>query len=406
MYKPLVISYPYLKEKSATGQIQRVFFEYLKKNGFDPTIICSKSMDNDVDRKNLGCKLIPVYNFQIVRYFIALLKRTISEEYAYLPDYSYFSWALPNAIQKAKREAISGRYDYIHSTCTTFSSHLVALEAKKVSNLPWVAFFYDPWYENPYRPIKSPKFKERDRMMEKQIADYADCIVHTNYAIYNEWVERYGEGIKRKMRVIPLVFNNNSQVVVNREKARNKYVISHIGTLYQNRNSVDFLKALKLMLDEHPNLKEIIELNYVGTVTSEDEAAIEKLGLSDVTFFRGFLSEIECKPYFEDADLFLAVDAKDSRTIFFPSKIMKYFFYQKPIIGLTPAGSSLEYELKVSKNYCFRNDDYLGISSCLFNLISTDNVHSSHNKEYWRRFTMGEIANDYESIIKSILIKD
>ena len=82
MYKPLVISYSYLSEKSSTGQIQRVFFEYLKEHGFNPTIICAGSYNNDVDRNKLNCRLLPTRSFQTIRYFIAFLKRVVAEEYA------------------------------------------------------------------------------------------------------------------------------------------------------------------------------------------------------------------------------------------------------------------------------------------------------------------------------------
>lgn len=405
MYKPLVISYAYLLEKNSVGQIQRVFFEYLKKHGFSPTIVCAKSYHNDVDVSKLTCKLIPVRCIQIIRYFIAFLKRKVAEEYAYLPDYSYFSWALPNAIRRAKKEALSGKYDYIHSTCITFSSHVVALEAKKASGLPWVAFFYDPWYENPYRPIKSSKFKERDRLMEQQVAENADIIVHTNYAIYNEWVKRYGEKIKSKLRVLPLVFNSNIERNCIVKESEKKYIISHIGSLYQIRNSVDFLKALNLMLDKHPEMKDRIKLNYVGKVTPEDKYAVDEFKLSSITYFRGFLSEKECIPYFEEADLFLAIDAKNASTIFFPSKIMKYFFYQKPILGLTPENSALDYELKESLNYSFRNEDYKGISECLYMLISNNNSISLNNNEYWKKFTMEHISVEYKKIVEEILTK-
>ena len=207
------------------------------------------------------------------------------------------------------------------------------------------------------------------------------------------------------MRVIPLVFNNKYKVNPSKKIIRNKYVISHIGTLYLSRNSVDFLKALKMLLDYQPTLMENIELNYVGTVTEEDKIAVEQLGLSGITHFRGFISENECNPYFENTDLFLAVDGKNASTIFFPSKIMKYFFYQKPILGLTPAGSSLEHELKESKNYCFRNEDYDGISECLYNLITSKNECSQHDKEYWKKFTMENIKDEYEELILTLFSK-
>ena len=408
MYKPLVISRQYLWEKNAVGQIQRVFWEYLYDQGVRPTILCPKTNENDVLINRIKCEVIQTYCNRIPEYVLGLLKRILVDDFAYLPDYGYYSWAKLSAIKRAKYEAISGRYDYIHSVCRSYSSHLIALEAKKKSNLPWIASFYDPWYDNPFRIFKSRFFSERDRKYEASVAANADAILHSNQAIYDEWVNRYGESIKEKMFIVPFVFNSNFKDENNSiTKSKSSiFNITHIGTLFKDRDSVDFLKALCKVLSNHPELRERVELNYVGTVTDEDRAFVNNNNLSQITHFWGYLSEKECGKYFEDADLFLAIDGKNSKNIFFPSKIMKYFYYGKPILGLTPSHSALQYELNSSGNFCFNNDDIEGISKFIYRALTEEGFLSGNDTAYWKNFTMESVYPKYEKIVSNLINKN
>ena len=404
MIRPLVISFSYLIDRSTNGQIQRVFWEYCYDKGIRPTIFCSKSKDNDVPLSSLKCKVISKYDNQLIRYIVAFLKRVFSADYAFLPDYSYFSWAKISAIRGVKKELAKGNYDYIYSLSAPCSGHLVALEAKKTSGLPWVASFYDPWYDNPYRPIKNKRFKERDKKMEEAIAKNADVILHISQAVYDDWVERYGEWIKEKMFVLPIVFHQEKVHKHNllSDKNKIKFVISHIGSLFPGRDSVDFLKSLHMMLTRNPDLINQIELNYVGTVTDEDRKYVKESGLSNIVNYAGYLSEKECEEYFAKTDLFLAIDGKNAKNIFFPSKIMKYFYYGKPILGITPKHSALQYELEKSNNSYFDNEDYEGISNYLYKVITNDKSLAQIDTEYWKAFTMEKVYPKYINILTKI----
>lgn len=406
MYKPLVISRSYLLEKSTTGQIQRFFWEYLYNEGIKPTIICTKNKKKDSARESLNCSIIPTYDSQIIKLLIRIIKHTIYSDIDKNPDGLYYSWGLLSAIKRAKREAIKGSYDYIESVQMPGTSHLIALEAKKATGLPWIASFYDPWYGNPLRPIKKESLREKDKIREALVAQNADAIIHTNQAIYNEWVERYGEGIKVKMYVLPLVFNPPKREDNTKEtdgKSEQKFNISHIGTLYLDRTSVDFLKAIRLMLDNYPELKEKFIVNYVGTVTPKDKKFVEENGLSKMVNYAGFLNETDCNKYYEKADLFLAVDAKTARNIFFPSKIMKYFYYGKPILGLTPPHSALQYELEKSRNYVFSNEETESIADFLYYAITDKKYLTGFDTDYWKNFTMERVASQYLSIVEEVL---
>ena len=406
MHKPLVISRSFLLEKSATGQIQRFFWEYLYNDGIRPTIICTKNRKKENAKGPLNCNVIPTYDSHFVKQLFRIIKHTIYSDIDKNPDSLYYSWGKLSAFKKAKEEAIKGNYDYIESIQLPGTSHLIALEAKKASGLPWIASFYDPWYDNPLRPIKHLSLREKDKRREALIAQNADAIIHTNQAIYDEWVERYGESIKEKMFVLPLVFNppkRENVVNVIDDNKEKKYNISHIGTLYLDRTSVDFLKAIRLMLDNHPELRSMFIVNYVGTVTPKDKEFIEENGLSDIVNFAGFLKEADCNNYYEKSDLFLAIDAKTARNIFFPSKIMKYFFYRKPILGMTPPGSALQYELEKSHNYVFGNEETESIANFLYHAITDNKYLAGFDIDYWKNYTMEYVAPQYFSIVERVL---
>lgn len=410
MIKPLVIGHSYLLERYSTGQVLRSFFEGMCDEDFHPTIICSKSYHNDVRENSLRCRVIPCFDCQAIRYIVAAAKRIIAPDFAFLPDYTYFSWAKISAIKKTIQLVEEGDYDYIHSISMPCSSHLVALEAKKKTGIPWIANFYDPWYDNPYRAINFSRFKERDRRYEEQIAENADLIVHTNHVICKEWIDRYGESIKKKIYVLPLVFREPDVKLKGEEKVLRQFdenfpfTISHIGSLYSGRDSSDFIKAIKLFITKYPQFRDVVRINYVGTVPESDKVLVTDCNLDKNFNYAGFIGENECIKYFLQSDVFLAIDGKNARDIFFPSKIMKYFYYGKPILGLTPKNSVLEQELIHSKNYVYRNDDYEGIANFLYNALTRYDGIAINDKEYWKNYSNEKVILQYRHLVCDTLL--
>ena len=87
----------------------------------------------------------------------------------------------------------------------------------------------------------------------------------------------------------------------------------------------------------------------------------------------------------------------------FMLKILKYFYYGKPILGLTPSGSALQYELQQSHNAYFENEDYRGISDFLYQAVSSDNFSINNDTEYWKNFTMEKIYPQYVDIVNHVI---
>ena len=82
---------------------------------------------------------------------------------------------------------------------------------------------------------------------------------------------------------------------------------------------------------------------------------------------------------------------------------MKYFYYGKPILGLSPKNSVLDKELLKSGNYCFRNKDIDSISSFIYKAVTDYNSIKTNDKLYWKNFTVDIVEQRYLMLISQLL---
>lgn len=400
--KILLIAHNYLFESSASGLIERTFFEHLQNNNVYTTVVCSDHKPMRADF--LKTTIHKAKDNQFVRYIIAFLKRAVATDFAFLPDYRWYSWGR-NAIKLSLNICKKDRFDIIHSIGIPHASHLVANQIKKTTGLPWVAQFYDPWVGNPYREYKFKWSQRLDAKQEELVALNADLIVHNSWAAANDWIERYGDIVRKKIVVLPLVINRNELTTRARKKKSNneRITISHIGNLYPTRTSETFIAAVQEAIQSNPKFRTKLRIVYIGNVTEMEKSLVEKYNLEDIFEFKGVLSGDECLKWYNESDAFMSVDRATGKAFFFPSKIMKYFYYQKPIIGITPKNSVLDGELLASGNYSFRNNDIQGLKNFISDLINNyDEVSSRINKNYWERFQVENVATQYLECLSQI----
>lgn len=400
LIKPLFITSSFLRKKSPVSIVERAFVKGLSVSGnYNIKIACS-----DYKRIKWECyeHLIIVPENKVLRYFCAILERLGFNDLINRPDPIWFTWGM-KAIRRLSKKDNASRYDYIHSFSLSCSNHLVALKLKEKYGKPFVAHFLDPWYGNPYRPIKSKRLRNKDLEMERDIASNADLIIHDNELIADLWRERYGDLVKDKIHVLPLVFNIPDEKY-NIQTNKDKLIISHIGNFNNSRRISEFADALYYLLENNPATKNKIKVYLVGDIPNGQIEYIRKLGLSSIVHFEGSVSEEDCTKYYLMSDVFIAIDSINELPLFFPSKLMKYFYYKKPIIGITPSGSVMEIELKRSRNFSYRHDEIELIAGQLSKLIYNYQEESDKiDKGYWKKFSPDSVAEEYTQIINSLL---
>lgn len=402
MKKCLFISRPFLFSSAPGGIIERAFVEGLiERQEIEPTVYCADNGAVDIPLvANSYPWVVTTHDKKWIRFVFAGIRKLLPD-LAWLPGYEWWSWG-KECFKAASRHMLNEKYDYIHTVSFPCASHRVGLLLKKKYGIPWIAQFYDPWADNPYRPFRTKIFKNLDFAMEREVVEEADIIIHDNEAIAELWRERYGKDYSHKIVVLPLTMPLPQVSVLVHEKRNKKLTISHIGNFMLNRTSESFIGAISRLINLYPNFKDEILVNYIGNVTERERELIKASQLQGIFNLTGTITPKECDEYYQTSDIFLAVDGVNDVNLFFPSKILKYFYFQRPILGITPQGSVLDYEMSQSNHTSLRNEDIDGIVDYLHRAIIDYKSLLNFDKDYWRKFSIDSIITEYLSIVSKI----
>lgn len=311
----------------------------------------------------------------------------------------------PFLYRKLSHYIKTNSVDAIHSFSFACSTHLVAYRLKKEFGIPWIAHFMDAWIGNPYRNIKAND-RNQDAEYEKQVALNADIIVHTNRVIADQWIRRYGAVVEKKISVLPLGYSkcDLSEFIKLPPYRFNKetITITYIGTCAGDRNLQTLIKAIALVKEKRTVPVNKLQVRILGNMLPVDEQLVNELSLSEIIRFVGRKTGEDLKCEYENADIFFVVDAPMEENIFFPSKLLDYFKYKKPILGISPQIGVTNQFLKESGNYCFDNSDIEGVAGYLEKVLSNTDFIFQYDKDYYKHFLPDEIACKYREVLRSI----
>ena len=403
--KTLVISKDFCWEQNAAGRVDRDFWINSKEHSICATVFCSdwQTKNSPVFIPKEKVEVNVVRELFCSRAVQSVVNRCPIPDFRNLPDVTYFTWGrfAKKAIGKYLKD---NKCDYIDSLGMPNGSHLLALKIKQSFGLPWVARFYDPWIDNQQLRYKFNCSRRVVERMECQVAETADVIIHNNTHIAKVWSERYGERVAKKIKVLPMVFDCTritGYEPISHKKG--KLVISHIGNLYGVRNAHNLILAIKQLLSVYPEMRNGIKVNMVGWVPNNDVNEILKLGLNDVFNLTGRISEAECTKYFNESDLFISIDGIGELDLNYPSKLLKYFFFRRPILGLTLDNSVAAEELDNSRNFHVNVRNVDAIASFIERAFFNYDDLLGFDDQYYLRFAPDTIINNYKSIINDSL---
>lgn len=400
--RSLVISSNIVSTKSPAAPLEQGLVNDLVDRGVNSTVITA-----NVDRRDVKAKFKVIYTpfSKLIVYVFAVIGKVFSD-IVWLPDATFYAWGI-GAIHKARKILKQDSYNYLHSFGFANACHWVCYKVKKGSNIPWVATFFDSWTDYPSRKFHTKFFRRIDQQMERKVAIHSDLIIHDNENIANIWRERYGAVVARKIVVIPLPFNPSNE---NRTPldVRNKEVltISHIGTFYEYRDATAFIEAVRLFCVKHCDMKSRLKINFVGNTLKRDIELISRYALSEVFNIVGRVSAEACQTYYREADILLSTTGSFGEDVMFPSKIIKYFYYDRPILGLAGVGTITRTELEKAGHRTFSPDETEQISDFILRAIKSYSQICNFDHDYWKKFDSITVSNNYYTEINKVLSND
>ncbi|MDA0986889.1 MAG: glycosyltransferase [Bacteroidetes bacterium] len=419
MLKVLVIAY-YFPPLGLSG-VQRTlkFVKYLKNYGWDPTVLTVSSRgyyakDDSLllEAENAGIEIVRTDSIDPNRFFRKqdvvpmpserwrkFLSR-VSDTF-FIPD-NKIGWKSP-AIKKASELIKKNNYDIIFATAPPYTSFLIGKELRDKFHIPLVLDFRDLWVGYPFKFFPTYFHKRLFEKMESQVVKSADAIVVASRRVKESLIRRYNHLQYNEVKLISQGYDEEDIKIDLSQNLplTNKMRFTYTGVFYEDRTPKYFLEALANVFQKNPNLKNKIEVCFVGILNKKHLELIKKLQLQDAVNICGYLSHKECIKYLLASDVLWLMMKDDLSS---PGKIYEYIGTGKKIMGCVPTGFIRD-TIEEANGFVTTPDNVNEISTAILTLYNEfenkklKGASSEVISKYNRKELTGELAKTFIKLI-------
>ena len=185
---------------------------------------------------------------------------------------------LPFAFVAAIRASREGRADAILSTSSPATAHLVAMLASKVSSVPWVADFRDPWVTEYLRDGGPRLVGGLRRRLERQFIARAAQATFATPSMTRLYQARYPEFADR-MHTIPNGYDHHEEVA-SVPRDHDHFTIVWAGSMAWPHELEVFLAGVRSAVSDSLDLQQRLRVRFVGHSIEECSRILREAALS------------------------------------------------------------------------------------------------------------------------------
>ncbi len=256
-----------------------------------------------------------------------------------VPDI-YAEW-LPFALKKGRELIKNKKYDVIISSSEPRTCHLAGYYLKKISGVPWIADYGDPWIY----PLQAKKeFAYKIRAMEgieRRMLKHADAVTVTSEGTRQLYLERYPFLDPENMHIVTQGFDSNIFSKIKGEPASGFRVV-YCGSFYSRlRDPSEFFHAVKEMGQED------IEVVIAGRI-NEFSDMIKNEGPDNKIQYRGFIGHRQALALEKGATILLHLGNSVAEQV--PGKIYEYLGSGRPVLCIRGSKNDLSADMVLRYN--------------------------------------------------------
>lgn len=256
----------------------------------------------------------------------------------FVPDekIGWFPFALASCLKAVTETGAR----VVFSTAPPFTTHLIAAACKRITGLPWICEFRDPWVDYTLAEPPTPINKRINRLLEGFMVRGADAIVCAMRGIVDGFEERYPDVPGQRYNVItggydPEDFPEPAPPLEER------FTMTWIGTMYGDRCPRGLFAALRDMIAEGVIEAGECTLRVVGTMDVEALEALRDAGLDDILELTGFVEYRESLDRMRSSHLLLMQLGKGRESeMVYTGKMFEYFASRRPILAFAEGGAT------------------------------------------------------------------
>lgn len=344
----------------------------------------------------------------------SLIKRQLRQFYnafgsfLKVPD-SRILW-LPSALVASLNLILKKQFDVIFATGPTFVNFMLAALTKCLSGKPLVIDFRDAWLADPMLiDDVRPYLLKVHRILENFVINQADRVISTNPFVTRDFQRRYQNLDSRKFLTIYNGYDIDDFAFMKspQQSKKDKFSIVYTGRLYMERTPKYFLKALAAAIVQKPEMRNNIEVIFVGSC--EDflngrniQDYLKRYNLEEYVKLTGQISRKESLEYQMSASLLLLligiVPLEMELTYGLSGKVFDYMLSKKPILTLANNGATREFIEKNKIGSVYYHKDIEGIKKYLMNMYE-----KFVNRSLDTNYELSTMENyDFRSLAKNL----
>ena len=245
---------------------------------------------------------------------------------------------LPSAVRHGRKIIKQHKIDIMFATGRPWTCLLVGAILKKLTGVPLVIDFRDPWIGNPVFLFKGKLIRTIETYMERKAVTYADAVIANTESLRQDFLNRYPRLKPERVLSIP---NGFEEYVDAPKQDRTRMTLSHTGTLIF-RNPRLLLQAAINLIERGVIQKDELHIVFLGDFVLDDaelDQTLQHPFLQNVVEILPRVPYKESMKYKEESDVLFLIQPEEF-PLQVPRKLYEYMAFRKPILGITPPESA------------------------------------------------------------------
>lgn len=414
MKKVLFITYVF--PPMAGGGVYRVVktLKHLPLLKWTPIILTVKNFDHWILDNTLCNELPPnlkiFHSYAIDPFYLHIFLEKIGlkrlqkfiDRYLFVPD-SKIGW-LPTAFLRGLQLIKNEKIDLIFSTSPPHSTHLIAYLLKKITKIPWIAEFRDPFSLNIEGQHNPTIRKKLEKNIEKKILTAANKIITISEPDRRDLLKEFGLLENKVITITNGYDEDDFKDLIEPYIDYKKFSIVYAGTFYGARSPDPVFLAIKSLLKKNRELQQRVEMNIIGRMEDAFASLIKKRGIESVVKLLGYFNHKETLRHMKKAHLLLLVTSHGKGNI--PGKIFEYMASGTPILALVPDGIAKQLIEESRTGFTVDPDNAEAISEKIYELYQKwecGELRISPNwdviKRYERKSLIQTLAAEFDKVL-------
>jgi glycosyltransferase involved in cell wall biosynthesis len=306
---------------------------------------------------------------------------------------------LPGAVHQALRAVRRYRPDVLYTTSSPVTAHLAGLIVQRLTGLPWVADFRDPWTRHPYTPQQFAPIARASETLERLVARRVDRVV-----LADESVEILGvQAGDTRATIIRNGVDPDDLVGRDATAAPAHFRLSFVGSLYGTIDGAPVFTALRSLLDRGVIDRDSFELRFVGDANVTGHPHLVDLPVTQT----GYVDHDEAlREMFTATALLLHLPSVTRAS---SGKVFEYLASRRPVLCVA-ARDNLAYRLvdELGAGPCVEPEDAEGIEGAITSLVAewrsgSLGVDERVRDETLRRFSRRALAAQLADVLRAAI---